>query len=280
MYQILENKQKFISQIMTSKTPVRVADDIDEQALSYGEIKALATGNPHILEKTQLDSEVAKLKLLKQSHLSQIYDIEDRIAKYFPKEINRLEEKIKAMECDSKILEENTPSDKEEFSTMSINDVEYSDKESAGKAILEMCKEKKNADNELIGIYKGFKLELGFNSYEKKFTLTMKNKYSYEIFLGGDIYGNIQRIDNCLSKIKENIPEIKERLENEKLQLENAKKEAQKEFPQEQELKDKMQRLEEVNILLKLNEKEHEIFDGEIDDEDRKKHDYDRNQNR
>lgn len=268
LYQLVENKQKFISQIMTSKTPMRVAEDIDEKALSYGEIKALATGNPHILEKTQLDTEVAKLKLLKQSHLSQIYDIEDRIAKYYPKEINRLKEKINAMEADVKQLEEKTIRNEEGFSVMQINGVNYNSKEDAGKAILEMCKNKNSAEEELIGSYRGFNLELGFNSYEKTFSLTIRNKYSYSIFLGSDIYGNIQRIDNALERINEDIPLVRDKLENELKQLENAKIEAQKEFPQEQELKEKLKRLDEVNVLLKLNEKDNELFDGEVEEKD------------
>ncbi len=267
LYQLVENKQKFISQIMTSKTPVRVAEDIDEKALSYGEIKALATGNPYILEKTELDTEVAKLKLLKQSFLSQRFDLQDRIAKYYPKEIKRLENKIVALEKDVEHLKANTIPNSKGFCQMIINDVAYREKDKAGQAIIEVCSKKTNADDEFIGTYRGFKMELGYNRFDKMFTLNLKNNYSYRIELGNDIYGNIQRIDNCLEKIVEDIEPTKQILVNEKLQLENAKKEVIKEFPQEQLLQEKQKRLDEVNIELNLNENEHEILESDVDDE-------------
>jgi N12 class adenine-specific DNA methylase len=267
LYQLVENKQKFISQIMTSKTPVRVAEDVDEKALSYGEIKALATGNPDILEKTELDTAVAKLKLLKQSFMGQKYDLQDRIAKYYPKEIKRLEDKIIALEKDIKHLEENTKLNENEFSPMTINDITYNDKAKAGQAILDVCHNKRNADLEHIGNYRGFDLELEYNRFDKVFNLKIKNEYSYYINLGSDIHGNIQRIDNCLEKISEKIQPTKEELENEKVQLSNAEKEAQKEFPQEHELQEKQKRLDELNIKLNLNEKELELLDNEIDED-------------
>ena len=267
LYQIVENKQKFISQIMTSKTPVRVAEDIDEKALSYGEIKALATGNPDILEKTELDTAVAKLKLLKQSFLGEKYDLQDRIAKFYPKEIKRLEDKIVALENDVKHLVENTKLNENEFSPMIINDIKYNDKASAGQAILNACQNKKNADLEYIGNYRGFDLELEYNRFDKVFNLRIKNEYNYFINLGNDIHGNIQRIDNCLEKIGEQIQPTKEQLENEKVQLHNAEIEVQKEFPQELELIEKQKRLDELNIKLNLNEKEHELLENEVEDE-------------
>lgn len=260
MFQMLEKKQGFISQIMTSKTPVRTADDIDEKALSYGEIKALATGNPHILEKTQLDSEIAKLNIVKQSYLSQIYDLQDKITKTYPQQIKEAEERIKAMEDDVKGLEENTESNADKFSKMILKGIEYTDKEQAGKALLEVCKTKTNPDPEIVGEYRGFKLELGFNSIEKQFTMTMKNNFSHSIFLGSDVYGNLQRIDNKLESISDKIPDLKLQIEDLNKQLENAKIEVEKPFPQEQELKDKMKQLEEVNILLKINEKEKQVL--------------------
>ena len=269
LFQMLERKQSFISQIMTSKTPVRTADDIDEKALSYGEIKALATGNKFILEKTELDSEVAKLKIIKQSYQSQIYDLEDKIAITFPTEIKELEERINAYENDIKQLENNTILNKDGFSKMIIKGIEYSEKEQAGKAILEVCKTKTNSELEIIGEYRGFKLELGFDTIEKKFTMTMKNKYSYSIFLGDDIYGNITRINNSLDGIKDKIPDIKLRVENLKKQLENAKIEVKKPFPQEEELKEKMKKLEELNILLKLDEKDEQTLDTELDEDEK-----------
>lgn len=271
---MLERKQGFISQIMTSKTPDRTADDIDEKALSYGEIKALATGNKHILEKTQLDSEVAKLKIVRQSYQSQIYDLEDKITRSYPNKIKEIQEKIQALEDDVKQLEENTILNEDGFSKMKIKGVEYTDKEQAGKAILEACKTKTNPDLEKIGEYRGFKLELGFNSLEKQFTMTMKNKYSYSIFLGSDIYGNITRINNALDGIKDKIPDQKLRLEDIEKQLETAKIEVQKPFPKELELKEKMKKLEELNILLKIDEKEKQVLDTgseEIENDEKEK---------
>ena len=265
---MLERKQGFISQIMTSKTPDRTADDIDEKALSYGEIKALATGNKHILEKTQLDSEVAKLKMVRQSYQSQIYDLEDKITRSYPNQIKEIQEKIQALEDDVKQLEENTILNEDGFSKMKIKGVEYTDKEQAGKAILETCKTKTNPDLEEIGEYRGFKLELGFNSLEKQFTMTMKNKYSYSIFLGSDIYGNITRINNALDGIKDKIPDQKLRLEDIEKQLETAKIEVQKPFPKELELKEKMKKLEELNILIKIDEKEKQVLDASNDELD------------
>lgn len=274
LFQMLERKQGFISQIMTSKTPDRTADDIDEKALSYGEIKALATGNKHILEKTQLDSEVAKLKIVRQSYQSQIYDLEDKITRSYPNQIKEIQEKIQALEDDVKQLEENTILNEDGFSKIKIKGVEYTDKEQAGKAILETCKTKTNPDLEEIGEYRGFKLELGFNSLEKQFTMTMKNKYSYSIFLGSDIYGNITRINNALDGIKDKIPDQKLRLEDIEKQLETAKIEVQKPFPKELELKEKMKRLEELNILLKIDEKEKQVLDTgseEIENDEKEK---------
>ena len=276
LFQMLERKQGFISQIMTSKTPVRTADDIDETALSYGEIKALATGNKYILEKTQLDSEVAKLRIVRQSYQNQIYDLEDKIVRTYPTQIKELEEKIRLLENDVKQLEENTILNEDGFSKMKIKDIEYTDKKLAGEAILEACKTKTNPDPETIGEYRGFKLELGFNSIEKQFTMTMKNKYSYCIFLGSDVYGNITRINNALESIKDKIPDKKLRVEDIEKQLENAKIEVQKPFPQEDLLNEKLKKLEELNILLKLDEKEKQVLDTRDDEVEPKEKDKDK----
>lgn len=263
---MLERKQGFISQIMTSKTPDRTADDIDEKALSYGEIKALATGNKYILEKTELDSEVAKLKIVRQSYQSQIYDLQDKVARTYPNMIKELQEKVQALEDDMKQLENNTIPNADGFSKMIIKGIEYTEKEQAGKAILEACKTKTNPDLEDIGEYRGFRLELGFNSVEREFTMTIKNKYSYNIMLGSDVYGNITRINNALEAIKDKIPDEKLKIEDIKKQLENAKIEMQKPFPQEELLDEKMKRLEELNILLKLDEKEKQVLDTSNDE--------------
>ncbi len=267
LYQLVENKQKFISQIMTSKMPVRVAEDIDEKALSYGEIKALATGNPYILEKTELDTEVAKLKLLKQSFLSQKFDLQDRIAKYYPKELKRLEEKIVSLQNDVEHLKKMSIPFQNGFCEMKINDIVYSEKDKAGQAIIDACNKKVSPDEELIGTYRGFKMELSYNKSFKVFTLNLKNEYNHYVELGNDVYGNIQRIDNCLDKIVEEIEPTKEKLANERIQLGNAEREVQKEFPQEQLLQEKQKRLDELNIELNLNEKENEILENDIEDE-------------
>ena len=263
---MLERKQGFISQIMTSKTPDRTADDIDEKALSYGEIKALATGNKYILEKTELDSEVAKLKIVRQSYQSQIYDLQEKVARTYPNMIKELQEKVQALEDDMKQLENNTIPNADGFSKMIIKGIEYTEKEQAGKAILEACKTKTNPDLEDIGEYRGFRLELGFNSVEREFTMTIKNKYSYNIMLGSDVYGNITRINNALEAIKDKIPDERLRIEDIEKQLENAKIEMQKPFPQAELLDEKMKRLEELNILLKLDEKEKQVLDTSNDE--------------
>jgi len=254
---------------MTSKIVDRSHDDIDEKALSYGEIKAIATGNQDIVKKTKLDAEVAKLKILKQSYLSQKYDLEDKINKTYPQNIKELEERINAYESDVKCLEENTKPNEDGFSKMLIKGIDYTDKETAGKKIIELCSKKTNSDLEYIGEYRGFNMLLGFNSLEKTFTLTMKNKASHSIELGTDVYGNIQRIDNCLNRIKDYIPNQKEKLEDVNKQLEMAKIEVQKPFIREQELKDKMKELDELNASLKINEKDKQVLDTSNDEEEK-----------
>ena len=263
LYQLVEQKQKFISQIMTSKTPMRTMEDIDEKALSYGEIKALATGNPKILEKTNLDSEVAKIKLLKQNFMSQKYDLQDKTLKYFPQEIAKSNERIAAMEEDIIKLQEYTKPNADGFSPMKFDNQTYSDKENAGKKLLECCKELKSMKEKEIGEYRGFKMKLAFNSFSKNFQLTLKNKYHYMVELGSDVFGNITRINNCLENIEKDIPKERDWLDNLNHQLENAKVEVQKEFPQEQELQDKEKRLEALNIELKLNEQDKELLGDE-----------------
>lgn len=267
LFQMLERKQKFISQIMTSKTPDRVADDIDEQALSYGEIKALATGNKYILEKTQLDAEIVKLRMVKQSYQSQIYDLQDNIAINYPNKIKELQENIKSLKEDKNVLKTNNKTNADGFSAMIIKGKEYMEKEQAGKAILELCRSKKNPELEEVGEYRGFKLELEFDSYKGEFALTMKNKYSYKIMLGDDIYGNITRINNAFDGIENRILRAKSELEDTEKQLENAKIEVQKPFAQEEILKEKEKRLKELNVLLKIGEKDKQVLDSTPDEE-------------
>ena len=271
LYQLVEQKQKFISQIMTSKTPMRTMEDIDEKALSYGEIKALATGNPKILEKTNLDSEVAKLNLLKQNFMSQKYELQDKILKYYPQEIARIDEKIGAMEYDIVTLRERTNENTEGFSPMVINNVTYTQKEDAGKKLMECCQSIKSFEEKEIGEYKGFKMSLYFDSFNKLFSLKLKNKYSYSLELGTDIYGNITRINNRLEQIERDLPNERNLLDNTKHQLETAKVEVEKEFPQEQYLQEKQKRLDELNIELKLNEQEKEIFGDEVEENSKDK---------
>lgn len=267
LFQLVETKQKFISQIMTSKTPIRSAEDVDEKALSYGEIKALATGNPDILKKTQLDAEVSKLKLLKQNYLNQIYDLQDRITQSYPKRMREYEEKIKLYTEDKKHLEENTKPNDDGFSKMILKGIEYTKKEEAGNAILDLCSKKQSKEPEEIGEYRGFKLELGFDSMSKSFTLNIKHSVTLEIDLGADVYGNIKRIDNSFDDLDYNIKHYTENLEDVKRQLETAKVEVEKPFTKENELKEKMEELDKLNISLNINEKEKQVLDTSDSDE-------------
>ena len=263
MYQLVEQKQKFISQIMTSKTPARTMEDIDDKALTYGEIKALATGNPKILEKTSLDTDVAKLKLLKQEFMNQKYSLQDKIIKYFPEEIARLNNKIGAMEEDTIKLQEYTKPNADGFSPMKINGITYTEKQEAGKKLLESIQDLKSLETREIGEYRGFTMEMSFDSITRNIRLKLKNKFSYSIDLGTDVNGNITRINNCLENIAKDIPHERDLLDNTYFQLENAKQESQKEFPKEQELQEKLRKLEEINAELKINENEHEMLGDE-----------------
>ena len=266
MYQLVEQKQKFISQIMTSKAPSRTMEDIDEKALSYGEIKALATGNPKILEKVNLETEISKLKLLQQSFLNQKYTMQDKAIRYYPEEITRLENKIAAMEEDTLRLQDYTKPNKDDFSPMIINGIKYTDKKEAGKKLLEQIQILKSMEVKKIGEYRGFKMEICFDSFNQEINLKLKNKYSYTIDLGVDALGNITRINNCLENIEKDIPLERDRLDNTKLQLENAKIESEKEFPQEQELKEKQKQLDEINAELNIKDNDHEMFDNETEE--------------
>lgn len=263
LYQLVENKQRFISQIMTSKAIVRSAEDIDEKALSYAEIKALAAGNPLIIEKTNLDAEVSKLKLLKQSYLSQIYMLEDAIVKYYPVEIKKTEELIVNIQKDIEVVKENTIYNAEEkFSPMIIKDNRFTEKESAGKMILEICKNKTDKELEEIGTYRGMKmyLQIEFGEY----ILKLKNNSSYIVKLGNDIFGNITRIDNALADMERKLEKTKIELENLNKQFENAKVDVKIPFDKEHELEEKINRLNEVNKELEIKDNENEIIDEDI----------------
>nr|WP_252198913.1 helicase [Coprococcus comes] len=275
LYQIIENKQKFISQIMTSKSPARSVEDIDEAALSYAEIKALAVGNPYIKEKMDLDIQVSKLQLLKQSFLSQKYEMEDKAVRYFPNEIRQCEQRIADYESDIALAKENTPPDRETFPEMQIHDVVYTEKKEAGQAIIEACKAMKSADAVLIGRYRGFPMKLSYDSFQKVFVISMYGKQVYHVPLGTDIHGNITRLDNKIQEIPDKMLRCQDKLENLKVQLENAKEEAQKEFPQEAELAEKVARLGELNVLLDMDKKDQVLLDDgegvEIEPEQKKK---------
>lgn len=260
LYQLVENKQRFISQIMTSKTPVRFAEDIDETALSYAEIKALAAGNPDIIEKTELDTQVAKLKLLKQNYLSEKYELEDKVIKYYPNEIKRLENRIEDMKEDIEVFNNNNTPDNS-FEKMNIKGTDFTERKESGEKIIEICKSMTNPEPLEIGEYKGFKIILSFDTIDRKFYASMKNNLSYKTELGSDPSGNITRIDNVLNGIETRLSSVENNLEDTKKNYESAKKEIEKPFPQEEELKTKSKRLDELNIKLNLNNKDKEIID-------------------
>ena len=266
LYQLVENKQKFISQIMTSKAIVRSAEDIDEKALSYAEIKALAAGNPLIIEKTELDAQVSKLKLLKQSYLSQIYALEDSIVKYYPVEIKNTTDLISNIEKDIQIVNENTKIDNEEkFSPMTLSEKTYTKKEDAGKMLLEICKNKGSKEPEDIGEYRGMKMQLEIVGQD--FILELNNNSSYIVKLGSDIHGNITRIDNVITDMSKKLEDNKLKLSTLKQQFENAKVDVKVPFDKEDELAEKTKRLNRLNKELEINEKENEIIDDEVEEQ-------------
>jgi hypothetical protein len=268
LYQLVEGKQKFIGQIMTSKSPVRSAEDIDETALSYAEIKALCAGNPHIKEKMDLDIDVSRLKLLKANHLSQRYALEDQIIKEFPQKIKSLEQRIDGYKADMAQLAQNTLPNEDGFSSMIMAGGTVTDKKAAGEAIIGLCKSMTNPDPIHIGEYRGFDMELFFDSFSREYKITLKHELRHTVTLGTDIFGNIQRLDNALNSFQEKLTACEAQLENTKVQLENAKLEVQKPFPQEDELKAKTARLNELNAMLNLDKRENEIVDGERAEEE------------
>jgi len=266
LYQLVESKQKFISQIMTSKSPARSAEDVDEQALSYAEIKALASGNPMIKEKMDLDIEVSKLKLLKSNHLSQRYALEDAISKTFPKNIAEARERISGYEADIVAVKENTHPNADGFSPLTLMGVTYAEKKEAGAALLTMCQNMLSPEAAQIGSYRGLTLELEFHSFSQEYRLTMIGQLRHTVTLGTDVFGNLQRMDNMLETLPMKEQACLEQLSNLQNQLETAKVEVQKPFPREEELKVKVARLEELNTLLDLDHKESEITDAESDE--------------
>ena len=269
LYQLVESKQKFISQIMTSKSPVRSAEDVDEQALSYAEIKALASGTPMIKEKMDLDIEVSKLKLLKSNHLSQRYALEDAISKTFPKNIAEAQERISGYEADIAAVKENTHPNADGFSPLVLMGVPHTDKKEAGAALLTMCQTMLSPEATQIGSYRGLTLELAFDTFAREYRLTMIGQLRHTVTLGTDVFGNLQRMDNALEGLPIKEQACREQLSNLQTQLETAKAEVQKPFPREEELTTKTARLEELNSLLNLDHKEPEIVDTEPDEDQR-----------
>ena len=269
LYQLVESKQKFISQIMTSKSPVRSAEDVDEQALSYAEIKALASGNPMIKEKMDLDIEVSKLKLLKANHLSQKYALEDAISKGFPKQIAETQARITGYGADIATVKENTHPNGDGFSPLTLAGVTHADKKEAGAALLTMCQTMISPEATQIGSYRGLTLELAFDTFAREYRLTMIGQLRHTVTLGTDVFGNLQRMDNALEGLPIKEQACREQLSNLQTQLETAKAEVQKPFPRETELNTKTARLEELNTLLNLDHKEPEIVDAEPDEDQR-----------
>ena len=255
MWQILENKQKFISQIMTSKSPVRACEDVDDTALSYAEIKALATGNEYIKEKMDLDVQVSKLKLLKANHTSQIYRLESDIAKRYPVQITALKEKIAGMRVDADVVKGIDLQDNDHFA-MTVGGKLYTDKKEAGVALISAASGLKSVKSAgQIGEYHGFALSSEYNFLSNTYTMTIKGKCSYKIEFGKDTLGNIQRIHNALSAIGKKLADTEQNLETVQQQLKTAQEEVQKPFPKEAELSEKMERLAELNAMLNMDEK-------------------------
>jgi hypothetical protein len=268
LWQTLENKQRFISQIMTSKSPVRSCEDVDEQALSYAEVKALCAGNPLIKEKMDLDIEVARLKVLKADHKSQQFRLEDKVLKEFPALIAGAKERISALREDSKTLAEH-PVPEEGFAGMTVSGKSYSEKTDAGEAILDACRHYKAGSTSDIGEYRGFAMILSYDSFDNAYDLTLKNAWKHHVTLGSDARGNITRIDNALAGIAERITEAEQKLETLSCQAEDAAAELGRPFPQEKELQEKKARLSELDAHLNMDETSEEAELDTQEDGDR-----------
>ena len=262
LYQMVENKQRFISQVFTSKSPARVMQEIDDAVLSYNEIKALATGNPLIIEHANLETEVSKLKMLNASHLSQKYELEDKILQYYPQEIGAVNERISGCTADIARRDEHAPAKKEEFPPMKIHDTVYTDKAEAGKALLEACKQLQSFEPVSIGSYRGFEMQLFYEAMSKEYRVSLKGSLTHTVSLGTDIHGNITRLDNTLNGLEVRLQGYRDKLENTKVQLEAAKADVEKPFPRAEELREKSKRLAELTKLLKMDEKDRELLDS------------------
>ena len=266
LYQLVEGKQRFASQIMTSKSPVRSAEDIDETALSYAEIKMLATGNPYIKEKMDLDIQVQKLKMLKSNFLSEKYGLEDKVIKFYPQQIAYLKSRVEGLTKDVKTAKSHPKPIDEQPLGMMVSGVSYSEKAEAGQAIINACKSMNSPDAIPLGEYRGFQMELYFDTVQRNYVVKLKGETSRDVPLGDDAYGNIVRIDNGIERFEEALADTKNSLENTEKQFETAKQEIEKPFAKEEELRAKTARLDELNILLNMDKKENEIVGGEPDE--------------
>ena len=266
LYQLVEGKQKFASQIMTSKSPVRSAEDIDETALSYAEIKMLATGNPYIKEKMDLDIQVQKLKMLKSNFLSEKYGLEDKVIKFYPQQIAYLKSRVEGLRKDVETAKLHPKPIDEQPLGMMVSGVSYSEKAEAGQAIINTCKSMNSPDAIPLGEYRGFQMELYFDTVQRNYVVKLKGETSRDVPLGDDAHGNIVRIDNGIERFEEALADTKNSLENTEKQYETAKQEIEKPFAKEEELRAKTARLDELNILLNMDKKENEIVGGEPDE--------------
>lgn len=263
LYQLVESKQKFIAQIMTSKSPVRSAEDVDEVALSFAEVKMLATGDERFKEKMDLDIQVSKLKVLKQSYLSEHYDLEDRILKYFPQTIKECEQRIVCYEADASLAQQHKPQGEEKFCPMTLKGITYTEKAAAGEMLLTVCKEYPMAEPAGIGSYRGFKLEAFYDTFNAHYCLYLCGKAKHKVDLGTDPLGNLTRIENELAKIPAKLDAAKTKKAETMEQLETAKIEMEKPFAFEDELKEKSERLNALNIELNLDQKDPAVLDAE-----------------
>ena len=261
MWQTLENKQKFISQLMTSKSPARSCEDMDQAALNYAEIKALASGNPLIMEKTELDTEVAKLKMMKASYTSRHYDLEDALIRTFPKELVKVQNLIAGLQLDAKAATQNLPSDPDHF-RITILGKKYTERKEAGAALLDACKLSVQGGSTLLGEYAGFTLSANYSSFSQQYHLSVAGQVIHDVELGTDPSGNLTRINNALLHIPKKLQAAQKTLDNVQNQISEAKAELQRPFPQEELLNEKQKRLNEVNAMLDLDKKEDDLFLG------------------
>ena len=266
LYQLVESKQKFIAQIMTSKAPVRAAEDVDETALSYSEIKALATGNPLIIEKCNLDMEVSKLNMLKASYLNQKYAMEDLVLRTYPQGIARLKERYAGYEKDIQLAEIH-PKPQEGFAGIVIDGKTITDKETAGKAILDVCTKMTGSDAVALGEYRGFSLVVAYDSISNEYRMTMRGTLTHSVTLGADVFGNITRMDNMLDSFATKQAVVRDDLADTEKQLANAREEMDAPFAKEDELAQKSARLKQLNILLNMDQKDRSVIDDGPEEE-------------